>query len=131
MSNRISTKLTVTQLVGVIIMSDRKEINVIVGANIKREREKAGFTQEQFSELLGIGSKSLSSVERGIVGVSLTTLLKICDTLHLSANVFLYEQSQKNDVDSIALQLNMLSTEQFEIASNVMNELIKAFSLNK
>lgn len=112
-------------------MSDRKEINVIVGANIKREREKAGFTQEQFSELLGIGSKSLSSVERGIVGVSLTTLLKICDTLHLSANAFLYEQSQKNDVDSIALQLNMLSTEQFEIASNVMSELIKAFSLNK
>lgn len=112
-------------------MDGRKDLNVLVGANIKREREKAGFTQDQFSELLGIGSKSLSSIERGVVGVSLTTLLRICDILHISANVLLYEQSQKNDVDSITLQLKMLSAEQFEIASDVMTNLIKAFSLDK
>lgn len=112
-------------------MDGRKDLNVLVGANIKREREKAGFTQDQFSEKLGIGSKSLSSIERGVVGVSLTTLLRICDILHISANVLLYEQSQKNDVDSIALQLNMLGAEQFEIASDVMTNLIRAFSLEK
>ena len=109
-------------------MDGRKDLNVLVGANIKREREKAGFTQDQFSELLGIGSKSLSSIERGVVGVSLTTLLKICDVLHISANVLLYEQTQKNAVDSIALQLERLSAKQFEIASNVMTNLFKAFS---
>ena len=106
-------------------------MNVLVGANIKREREKAGFTQDQFSELLGIGSKSLSSIERGVVGVSLTTLLKICEILHISANVLLYEKSRKNDVDSIALRLEQLSAEQFAIASNVMTNLIQAFSLEK
>ncbi len=106
-------------------------MNVLVGANIKREREKAGFTQDQFSELLGIGSKSLSSIERGVVGVSLPTLLRSCDILHISANVLLYEPDQKNDVDSIALQLKMLSAEQFEIASDVMTNLFKAFLLEK
>jgi len=106
-------------------------LNVLVGANIKREREKAGFTQDQFSELLGIGSKSLSSIERGVVGVSLTTLMRICDILHISANVLLYEQTRKNNVDSITLQLEMLSVEQFEIASDVVTNLIKAFSLEK
>ena len=106
-------------------------MNVLIGANIKREREKAGFTQDEFSELLGIGSKSLSSIERGVVGVSLTTLLRICDILHISANVLLYEQTQENDVDSITLQLKMLSAKQFEIASDVMTNLIKAFSLEK
>lgn len=112
-------------------MDSRKGLNVLVGANIKRKREKAGFTQDQFSELLGIGSKSLSSIERGVVGVSLTTLLRICDILHISANVLLYEQDQKNDVDSITLQLKMLSAEQFKIASDVITNLIKAFSLEK
>lgn len=112
-------------------MDGRKDLNVLVGANIKREREKAGYTQDRFSELLGIGSKSLSSVERGVVGVSLTTLLRICDILNISANVLLYEQTQKNDMDSIVLQLKMLSAEQFEIASDVMKNLIKAFSLEK
>ena len=108
-------------------MDSRKDLNVLVGANIKREREKAGFTQDQFSELLGIGSKSLSSIERGVVGVSLPTLLRICDILHISANVLLYEKARKNDVDSIALQLKMLSAEQFEIASEIMTNLFKAF----
>ncbi len=112
-------------------MDGRKDLNVLVGANIKREREKAGFTQDQFSELLGIGSKSLSSIERGVVGASLTTLLKICDALHISANALLYEQAQKNDANSIALQLQRLSPEQFQIASDVITSLIKAFSLEK
>ena len=112
-------------------MDSKKDLNVLVGANIKREREKAGFTQDQFSELLGIGSKSLSSIERGVVGVSLATLLKICDILHISANMLLYEQTQKNAVDSIALQLKTLSAEQFDIASNVMTNLLKAFSLEQ
>lgn len=112
-------------------MNGRKDLNILVGANIKREREKAGFTQDQFSELMGIGSKSLSSIERGVVGVSLTTLLRICEILHITANVLLYEQSQNNAVDSITSQLKMLSPEQFDIASDIMTNLIKAFSLEK
>jgi transcriptional regulator with XRE-family HTH domain len=110
-------------------MDGRKDLNVLIGTNIKREREKAGFTQDQFSELLGIGPKSLSSVERGVVGVSLATLMKICDLLHISANVLLYAQTQKNDAASIASQLEMLNAEQFEIATNVMTNLMKAFSM--
>lgn len=112
-------------------MDSKKEINVIVGANIKREREKAGYTQDQFSEMLGIGSKSLSSVERGIVGVSLTTLLKICEILHVSANVILLEQTHKNDLEGILTQLERLTPEQFGIASEMIRTLLKAFSIDK
>ena len=112
-------------------MDGKKDLNVLVGANIKREREKAGFTQDRFSELLGIGSKSLSSIERGVVGVSLTTLLKICEILHISANVLLYEKTRENAVDSISFQLKKLSAEQFDIASDVITNLIKAFLQEK
>ena len=112
-------------------MDSRKDLNVLVGANIKREREKAGYTQDSFSELLGIGSKSLSSIERGVVGVSLSTLMKISDILHVSANVLLYEQARENDVEGIASQLRNLSPKQFEIASDVMAGLFRAFSLEK
>lgn len=110
---------------------EKKEINVLVGRNIKREREKGGYTQEQFAELLGIGSKSLSAVERGVVGVSLSTLLKICDLLCISTNVILLPPSQKNDMRSMVEQLETLTPEQFDIASDVMTSLLKAFSLEK
>lgn len=112
-------------------MGYKKEINVTVGANIKREREKAGYTQDQFSEMLGIGSKSLSSIERGVVGVSLTTLLKICEILHISANVILSERTHKNDLEGILTQLEQLSPDQFDIASEMISTLLKAFSMNQ
>lgn len=110
-------------------MDDKKDLNVIVGANIKREREKAGYTQDQFSEMLGIGSKSLSSIERGVVGVSLTTLLRICEILHVSPNVVLLKKTHQNDLDGILTQLEQLNPEQFDIASEMLSILLKAFSI--
>lgn len=57
-------------------MQEKKQINVEIGARIKEEREKAGLTQERFSELIGLGTKSVSAFERGTVGISFTTLKK-------------------------------------------------------
>ena len=110
-------------------MKDKKELNVLVGINIKREREKAGFTQDQFSEMLGIGSKSLSAIERGVVGISLTTLLKVCDILSLSTNTILKENCEKNNIQNITDQLERLTPSQLEIAEDMLNKLIKAFAL--
>jgi len=109
-------------------MERKKELNVLIGANIKREREKAGYTQDQFSEMLGIGSKSLSAIERGVVGVSLTTLLKICEVLSVSSGTLLFEKNSSNDVQSIIEQLERLTPDQLEIVADVLNNLMKAFS---
>ena len=110
-------------------MTKKKEINVLVGANIKREREKAGYTQEKFSEIIGIGTKSLSAIERGTVGVSLTTLLKICKALSVSSGTLLLEDTPKNDVQSLTERLQRLSPEQYEIAHCILCKLMEAFAL--
>jgi transcriptional regulator with XRE-family HTH domain len=112
-------------------MIEKKELNILVGANIKREREKAGHTQDQFSEMLGIGSKSLSAIERGVVGISLTTLLKICDVLCISPNSILRENNVKNNIQSITDQLELLNPSQLEIAEDMLNKLFKAFALEE
>ena len=111
-------------------MSEKKEIDLLVGNNIKRERIKAGYTQEKFSELIGIGTKSLSAVERGTVGVSLTTLLRICKVLSVSSNSLLFEESPKNDVQAITERLERLTPEQFAIANDILCKVIEAFSVN-
>lgn len=76
-------------------MEDKKQINIIVGQNIKREREKAGYTQERFSELIGIGPKSLSAIERGTVGVSLSLLLRITKLLGITTDSILLPENKK------------------------------------
>jgi transcriptional regulator with XRE-family HTH domain len=121
-------KLIVINSIGGVIMSEKKELDILVGNNIKRERTKAGYTQEQFSELIGIGTKSLSAIERGTVGVSLTTLLRICKVLSISSNSLLFENTPKNDVQDITGRLERLTPAQFEIAKAVLCKVIEAFS---
>lgn len=112
-------------------MNEKKEINILVGANIKREREKAGYTQERFSEMIGIGTKSLSAIERGTVGVSLTTLLRICKVLSISSNTLLFENTPRNDVQGLTERLEHLSPEQYEIARVIICKLLEGFSLSE
>ena len=101
-----------------------------IGERIKKLRKKAGLTQDQLSEKLGIGPKSLSSIERGTVGVSLSTLLKICDVLSISSNSLLFENSHKNNVAAITEKLGHLSPEQFEIAQDILSKVFLAFALS-
>lgn len=112
-------------------MKERKAINVLIGSNIQRERERAGFTQEKFSEMIDIGEKFLSSIECGASGPSLATLLKICNTLHVSSDTLLFGQTEKNDVGTLTAQLERLSPEQFRIVSDVVYKLMEAFSLGE
>lgn len=115
----------------VLQMCEKKEIDFLVGSNIKRERIKAGYTQEKFSEMIGIGTQSLSAIERGVVGVSLATLLRICNALSISTNALLFENSFENDVQSLTAQLQRLTPEQFAIASDILAKVLQAFETGK
>lgn len=109
--------------------NQKKEINVEIGINIKKEREKAGLTQERFAEMIDIGVKSLSSVECGNVGISLATLRRICTALSISSDAILFTDIPKNDTSNLTKRLERLTPEQFEIAENMIRELLKAFAL--
>ena len=111
--------------------NQKKEINVEVGINIKREREKAGLTQERFSEMIGLEVKSLSTVECGNVGISMTTLRRICTALSISSDAILFPDTHKNDTSDLTKRLERLTPEQFEIAENMIRELLKAFALKE
>ncbi len=65
---------------------DKKEINITVGQNIRFYREKAGLNREKLSELIGVSPRFLADCELGFVGISLTTLKKICEVLGVSAD---------------------------------------------
>ena len=81
--------------------------------------------------MIGIGAKSLSAVERGVVGVSLTTLIRICELLSVSTGTILLAPSAKNDLQGITEQLEHLSPEQFEIARSILCKLMEAFSCSE
>lgn len=110
-------------------MDSKKEINVSIGGNIKKAREKAGLTQEQLSEMIGIGPKSLSAVERGTVGISIATLQKICRILPVSSDSLIFGSDVQNDVKGLAQRLERLTPKQYEIARDMLYMLLNAFEL--
>ena len=114
-------------------MQDKKQINIEIGARIKEEREKAGLTQERFSELIGLGPKSVSAFERGAVGISFTTLKKICQVLSISSDQILFGKvpHNENDLSELTSRLERLSPRQYDIAKDIIFKLLEAFSLEE
>lgn len=112
-------------------MREKKELNIKVGARIKLARENAGLTQERFAELVSLATKNVSDIERGVVGVSLGTLKRICETLSISSDSILFgvaEERSSNDPDGLAQRLGKLPSAQYKIAVDIVNKLLEAFA---
>lgn len=112
-------------------MREIPEQNQILGENIKREREKAGYTQERFSEIIDMTPNNLSAVERGVAGVSLKTLRRICEALKVSADDLLFGQREKSDGEALIRKLERLDAWQMRIVQEVLSALLEAFALKK
>ena len=65
---------------------EKKEINVLIGEQIRLYRDKSGMSRERLAELMGVTPRFVADVELGFVGVSLTSLKKICEILGIPAD---------------------------------------------
>lgn len=112
-------------------MREKKEINVAVGRRIRRAREAAGLTQERFAELVGISPQNVSCVERGLAGVSMTVLRRMCEILRVSSDTLLLDAGGDNEVDAIAQRLRRLPPDQFRAVREIINRVLELTSLNQ
>lgn len=113
-------------------MKEKKSINVEIGVRIKNAREAAELTQEKFAELVGLGPKNISAIERGAVGISITSLRRICEVLNISSDALLFDSVEKtSEAELLTDRLAGLSPEQFAIVKAVLNKLLEAFALRK
>ena len=74
-----------------------------IGANIRAARMRADLTQETMAEMIGVTPQHLSGLERGLVGTSVPTLIKICTELNVSADFRLFGNSSDTDTANSTL----------------------------
>lgn len=89
-------------------MREKKEVNVQIGANIQAAREAAHYTQEKLSELLEITPNHLSAIERGVSGISLETMQKLCRLLPISADFLLFGEHSDGEYSETVRLLNKI-----------------------
>ncbi|MCI9671010.1 MAG: helix-turn-helix transcriptional regulator [Lawsonibacter sp.] len=83
-----------------------KPLNVEIGARIREARESARMTREGFAEKVDISTQFLTDIERGRMGASLETIIKICDTLGVTTDFIL--RGPDLDEEVTARQLSVL-----------------------
>jgi len=107
-------------------MLDIKKINDLksktLGNNIKSIRKKSNYTQEEFAEKLDITPQFLSSVERGINNISLTTAINICKITNCSPSLLFKDII---NAASITDKYELLNSEYKDVVAKMIEYLLE------
>lgn len=100
------------------IVNYNKKQEVIKMKNLKREREKKGYTQKEFAKLCGIGNSTYNQYETGRRQPDLDTMILISNTLNVSID----ELIGKNEKQGI--KINVLGSVAAGIPISAIQDII-------
>lgn len=112
-------------------MRAKKEINIQIGERIKAAREHAGLTQEQFAERIDVSPQYVSDLERGVVGVSIATLKRVCTCLGVSSDQILFGAAPANRAASLAGKCEALTDRQFRLLTQIVENYVEAIDTER
>lgn len=107
-----------------------KSVTDDIGKRVREYREKFGYTREQFAEKLDISVKFASDIELGKKGMSIDTLIKICELLSVSADYLIWGKGEKAE-NNIAELTARLDEDEIKHAEDLMRTFVKAVSEEK
>lgn len=104
----------------------QKDINYLkVGSKIRIERERFNMNREDLSELLDISSYFLGQIERGERKMSVNTLVKLCECLHISMDSLFYEQVTVNiNNDDLHSLINRCSEKEIGVIEEIIKQIL-------
>ena len=95
-----------------------------IGSYIAKKRREKNLTQEQLAEKINRSTQFVSTIERGIAGASLETIVSLCDALSVSSEWLLRGQEPTPTADYIAAKFVGLSTEELISMNKLVNDLL-------
>lgn len=96
-----------------------------IGKRITVLRKAAGLTQLELAEKIDIHENNLSSIERGINGMSISTLAALCDVFNISADYILFGEKEKNTNTPLQNLIAKLDPDLQSYAEDIIQILIK------
>lgn len=111
-------------------MNEANGYKITMGKRIQRSRKAARLTQMEFSEKIDVSTQYISDLERGVVGCSVSTLIKICDALDVSADFILMgKEPETPEPPALSKEFSDLSPQKQALVTEGFELLKKAFSL--
>lgn len=110
---------------------DKKSLNIAIGSQIKLARENKGWTQEELAEKIDLSTQFISTIERGVAGASLGTIIRLCEVLNVSSEWLLCGKQVVPDSEKIATKISSLSSAQLEALDRVTDELLNLLKITE
>lgn len=110
---------------------DKKSLNIAIGSRIKMARENMGWTQEELAEKIDLSTQFISTIERGVAGASLGTIINLCEVLNVSSEWLLCGKRMVPDSERIATKISSLSNAQLAALDRITDELLHLLKVTK
>lgn len=92
---------------------------LIIGERIRSLRENQGYKREDFADMAGISNTFLVDIENGSKGMSMYTLARIADCLHVSAD-YILKGEEKRDASPVVHLLENCSEYEYAQLEKLM-----------
>lgn len=116
-------------------MQGKKPLNIAIGRRIQQSREHAGLTQEELAERIDRSTQFISTIERGLAGPSLETVIHLCEVLGTSTEWILRGRALLPDSNLLAAsvmeKLSGLSPAQLLLVDRMTSDLIKLLQMKE
>ncbi|MCM1328803.1 MAG: helix-turn-helix domain-containing protein [Ruminococcus sp.] len=96
-----------------------------MGERVRKRREKLGYTREELAEKLDISVTFAAEIELGKKGMSLDTLVRVCELLSVSADYILWGKEERQE-NPIADMTAFLDDTEMKHAEELMRAYVKA-----
>ena len=101
----------------------------VIGQNIKQIRLLKNLTQEELAEKLDKSINFISLIERGESGISISTIIDICNALQINSDELfngLIDKQVVTDDEFITNSLNMFNREDKKIVKGLIEYIINS-----
>lgn len=97
-----------------------------IGSRISDLRRIRGYTQERLAELANISIQFLSDIEDNKKNMTVTTLIKLADSLHVSSDYIIYGRDSSSEYSVINAMMDTLSDKDKKNAEKLLEVFINA-----
>lgn len=99
-----------------------------IGNKLLIVRKRMGMTQAEVAESAGLSDRTYADIERGTVNMRTETILRICNTLHITPDEILTEDSTSlsNQQTELWERLNACNSKDKETALQLLSIYLKS-----
>ena len=106
-----------------VLMADMNDFQRLLSQNVKRARQKLGYSQMKLAELCGMSANYIGTIEMGARFPSAASLQKICNVLSLKPYQLFLDENMEKDFEKYDILADLIKKLKKNVAAEIENTI--------